>query len=159
MNRNLTDEDVEHLARRLVEIFADRLVTHSPRASASPPSPTPVPTPTTGTHRKLPDKLAFNLKELSVELGVSKVSIYRLEARGLLKSLPYLSQKYILEKKWSDSWKAVPGNATRLPDGDHDFANRPAGFDQGMRGSHRFGREAFQSLGRDRLQAAGRDPG
>lgn len=28
-----------------------------------------------------------------MELGVSKVSIYRLEARGLLKSLPYLRTK------------------------------------------------------------------
>jgi Zn-dependent peptidase ImmA (M78 family) len=41
----------------------------------------------------LPPKLAFTLKELSAELGISKVSIYRLEQRGLLKSLLYLRTK------------------------------------------------------------------
>jgi hypothetical protein len=38
----------------------------------------------------LPQKLAFSLKELSVELSISKVSIYRLEQRDLPKSLSYL---------------------------------------------------------------------
>lgn len=54
-----------------------------------PPPPAPAPEPV----KLIRQKLAYSLAELSVELGVSKVSIYRLEARGLLKSLPYLRTK------------------------------------------------------------------
>ena len=38
-------------------------------------------------------KLAYSLKELAAELGVSKVTIYRLETRQLLRSLPHLRTK------------------------------------------------------------------
>ena len=43
--------------------------------------------------------LGYNLKELSEALGISKVSIYRLESRGLLKSLPYLRTKIYTRKE------------------------------------------------------------
>lgn len=99
MNRNLTDEDVEALACRVVEVLVDRISRSSMRASALPPMPTPALVPVAAPTKKLPDKLSFNLKELSVALGISKVSIYRLEARGLLKSLPYLRTKIYTRKE------------------------------------------------------------
>lgn len=82
MARTLTDDDIEALATRLLEIVVERLTHPKPTTAAAPPPP-----------KSLPPKLAFTLKELSQELGISKVSIYRLEARGLLRSLPYLRTK------------------------------------------------------------------
>lgn len=99
MNRNLTDEDVEALACRVVEVIVERISRSSLRPSPLPPAPTPTPVPLTPPTKKLPDKLSYNLKELSEALGISKVSIYRLESRGLLKSLPYLRTKIYPRKE------------------------------------------------------------
>jgi len=38
-------------------------------------------------------KLAYSAKELATELGISKVSLWRLETRGLLRSMPYFRHK------------------------------------------------------------------
>lgn len=86
MTRTLSDDDVDAVATRVVEIMGMRLGT------AKVPEPQPA-TPVTVPVKPLRQKLAYTLAELSVELGISKVSIYRLEARGLLKSLPYLRTK------------------------------------------------------------------
>lgn len=86
MARTISEEDVEAVATRVVQIIGMRLGEPKPPATpALPPAPEQV--------RPIREKLAYSLAELSVELGVSKVSIYRLEARGLLKSLPYLRTK------------------------------------------------------------------
>jgi hypothetical protein len=87
MGRTLSDEDVAAIAQQVVQLLAKRLAD-----SAQPPA-VPPPPPPPKTDKALPQKLVFTLKELSVELGISKVSIYRLEQRGLLKSLPYLRTK------------------------------------------------------------------
>ena len=99
MNRNLTDEDVEAVASRVVEVLVERISRSSLRPHSLPPTPTAAPVPEAAPTKKLPDKLGFNLKELSAALGISKVSIYRLEARGLLKSLPYLRTKIYPRKE------------------------------------------------------------
>ena len=87
MGRTLTDDDVDAIANRVVELVAKRLADPAPPRDTPPPAPSPQP------EKPLPPKLAFTLKELAAELGVSKASIYRLEERGLLKSLPYLRIK------------------------------------------------------------------
>ena len=87
MGRTLSDEDVGAIAQQVVQLLAKRLADSAQSPAAPPPSPPQE------TDKALPQKLAFSLKELSVELGISKVSIYRLEQRGLLKSLPYLRTK------------------------------------------------------------------
>lgn len=85
--RTLSDDDVDAIAMRVAHIFGTRLVT------ATEPREAPPPGPTSAAVKPIKQKLAYSLAELSVELGVSKVSIYRLEARGLLRSLPYLRTK------------------------------------------------------------------
>jgi len=88
MGRTLSDEDVGAIAQQVVQLLVKRRLTDS----AQPRNPIP-PAPPPKNEKALPQKLAFTLKELSVELGISKVSIYRLEQRGLLKSLLYLRTK------------------------------------------------------------------
>jgi hypothetical protein len=87
MGRTLSDEDVEAIAQRIVQLVVKRLTEPAPPRDPPPPAPSPK------AEKPLPPKLAFTLKELSAELGISKISIYRLEQRGLLKSLPYLRKK------------------------------------------------------------------
>lgn len=87
MARILSDEDVEAIAQRIVQLVAKRLTEPAPLRDPPPPAPTPK------AEKPLPPKLAFTLKELSAELGVSQASVYRLEERGLLKSLGYLRKK------------------------------------------------------------------
>ena len=85
-HRLLSDADVDAVARRVVEIIGKQL--SEPKALEPPPSPPP-PAPL----KALTPKLAYTLQELSAELGISRVSFYRLEARGILKPLPYLRHK------------------------------------------------------------------
>jgi len=85
MAKTLNDDDIEAVATRLLEIVVERLT--QPKLTAIEPGPSPEPP------KALPPKLTFTLKELSQELGISRASIYRLNARGLLKPLPYLRTK------------------------------------------------------------------
>lgn len=85
--RTLTDEDIEAIASCVVKRIGMRLTTVEP-----PPAPLPPPPPVPPAIPLAP-KLAFTLRELSQELGVSKVTLYRMEVRGLLKSLPYFRHK------------------------------------------------------------------
>jgi hypothetical protein len=88
MARTLSDDDVEAIATRVAHVLGMRLIAAmQPREAAPPVVPPHEPV------KPLKQKLAFSLAELSAELGVSKVSVYRLEARGLIRSLPYLRTK------------------------------------------------------------------
>ena len=84
-HRILSDADVDAVARRVVEMIGKHL--SEPKAPETPPAPPPAPL------KPLTPKLAYTLQELSEELGISRVSFYRLEARGILKPLPYLRHK------------------------------------------------------------------
>jgi len=84
MPRTLSDEDIDAIASRVLDKLGLRLTTPSVPAPASPQLPPPP---------SLAPKLAYTLKELSAELGISKVSLYRFELRGLLKPLPYFRHK------------------------------------------------------------------
>lgn len=86
MGRTLSDEDIDAIATQVVQVIATRL------AHEKPPAPPP-PRPSEPELKIVRPRLAYSLAELSAELGMSKVSIYRLEARGLLRSLPYLRTK------------------------------------------------------------------
>ena len=88
MGRTLTDEDIEAIAACVVKLIGARLAAVEPRPEATQPE-SPLPPPV----KPLAPKLAFTLKELSQELGVSKITLYRMEVRGLLKSLPYFRHK------------------------------------------------------------------
>ena len=87
MEKNLSDADVDAVAARIVEMIGARLSAPKPQLEAPPAAPLPPPPPL------LAPKLAYSLKELSEELGISKVTLYRLEIRGLLKPLPYFRNK------------------------------------------------------------------
>jgi len=84
----LTEEDVEAIVQRLLQAVGQRLSAGVTFPAAVPPPAKPEP-----TTKELSPRLAYALKELSVELGVSRVTIYRLTARGLLKPLPYFRTK------------------------------------------------------------------
>ena len=87
--RSISDEDIDAIALRLVQLLAKRLAADE---IPKPILPEPV-SPAIAQPKALPPKLAYTLKELSSELGVSKVTIYRLTQRGLLKPLPYFRTK------------------------------------------------------------------
>ena len=74
--------------QRLLQAVGQRLSAGVTLPAVAPPSDKPG-----RTTKELAPKLAFTLKELSAELGVSRVTIYRLTARGLLKPLPYFRTK------------------------------------------------------------------
>jgi hypothetical protein len=82
--RTLTDEDVDAIADRVVALIAKRLNAPAPTVIAPPPAPVTLPKAT---------KLAYTKKELAEELSMSPASIWRLEQRGLLKSVPGLRTK------------------------------------------------------------------
>lgn len=84
MTRTLSDDDIDAIASRVVEMLSRRLA-NPPQPPPPPQQPAPTPT--------LAPKLAYTLKELSAELGISRVSLYRFEVRGLLKPLPYFRHK------------------------------------------------------------------
>ena len=86
--KTLTTEDVEAIVKRLLQVMGQRL-----SADVPPPAIAPPPVHTEPIRKEVTPKLAYTLKELSAELGMSKVTIYRLTARGLLKPLPYLRTK------------------------------------------------------------------
>ncbi len=69
--KTLTDEDIEAIVQRLLEVLGQRL-SAGVTPPAIPPSPTARSEPTT---KELSPKLAYTLKELSAELGVSRVTI------------------------------------------------------------------------------------
>lgn len=97
MARTLSDDDVEAIALRILQMVVSRL------SRAETPSVPEIPKQTAQesakARRELPPKLAYTLKELSVELGVSKTSIYRLTYRGLLKPLPYFRTKIFAKEE------------------------------------------------------------
>ncbi|GAB1488569.1 hypothetical protein MASR2M8_10140 [Opitutaceae bacterium] len=85
MDTNLSDRDVERVALRVVELMAQRL--------SSPPPPPAKVSHEVAVPLKAPSPISYTVKSLAKELGLSPVSIYRLEARGLLKSVPGIRRK------------------------------------------------------------------
>ena len=114
MGRTHSDEDIEAIASCVLKLIGARLTAAEPRPEPIPPEPSPPP-PT----KPLAPKLAFTLKELSQELGVSKVTLYRMEVRGLLKSLPYFRHKVFSREEVErflscKGWDPRPLVATRV---------------------------------------------
>lgn len=97
----LSDTDVDRIATRILEKLLLRLQTPQSAPPAVPIAKT----------NDLPAKLTYSLAELSIELGVSKVTLYRLEARGLLKSLPYLRTK-VYSRKEVERFLDIAGKRT-----------------------------------------------
>lgn len=91
--RTLNDEDIEAIVQRLLQVMGQRLSASVIPIAITPPAIVPPPARAEPATKEVTPKLAYTLKELSAELGVSKVTIYRLTARGLLKPLPYLRTK------------------------------------------------------------------
>lgn len=86
MSRTLTTEDIDAIALRVVEEIGYRFATaRKPEAPPKPAPPPPAPV--------APPKLTYTLAELADELGVSKVSVYRLIQKGLITPLPYHRRK------------------------------------------------------------------
>ena len=86
METTLTESDIGRIAVSVVDLIAKRL--------SAPPSPASQETTRSESAlRELPVRLAYSLKELSTELGLSRVTIYRLEVRGLIKAVPGIRHK------------------------------------------------------------------
>lgn len=85
--KTLTDDDIEAVALSLLRAMSRRLQTEEKPAAIMPPEAPPA------LEKSPPPKLAYTLKELSAELGISRISLYRLISRGLIKPLPYLRTK------------------------------------------------------------------
>ena len=82
MNPTISDADIDRIARRVLALFAERL-----SASSAPSIPRDVaPAPTQSIPQLRTPKLAYTVHELAKELGMSPITIYRLDKRGLLKS-------------------------------------------------------------------------
>ena len=88
MSRSISDEDIDAIAKRLITLVAEKLL--SPDVPfATPPQRIPEkPAPVVTKQR-----LAYTMKQLCEELSLSPVTIYRLEQRGLIKSLPAVRRK------------------------------------------------------------------
>jgi hypothetical protein len=116
MGRTLSDEDVDAIARRLIKLIGDRFLINDVSVPTAPPSTTPA---SASASPKVTPKLAYSLKELSAELGISKASIYRLTYRGLLKPLPHLRTKLFAQTEVERflaegmDWQSGPGRKRR----------------------------------------------
>lgn len=82
MNLSISDSDIDRIAQRVVAILAQRLSA----VSALPTSEKPTIAPPPALPPPRTPKLAYSVGELAQELGLSRITIYRLEKRGLLKS-------------------------------------------------------------------------
>ena len=87
MPATLSEEDVDSIARRVVALIGERLVTPVPPSQASPAPQADKP------KSQVPARLAYTVDELATELRVSRVTLWRLEVRGLLKSVPGIRHK------------------------------------------------------------------
>jgi len=86
MTTLLSEIEIDSIARRVVQLMGERLTV----PVAQPPVQAPEPD---RRQNQGPQKLAYTVAELSDELGLSRVSIYRLEVRGLLKPVPGIRKK------------------------------------------------------------------
>jgi helix-turn-helix protein len=87
MMRSLSDEDVESVARRVVALIGEKFVAERlPPPEAKPPAPQAL-------KEEVPVRMTYTIKQLAAELSLSPVSIYRLEVRGLIKSVPGIRRK------------------------------------------------------------------
>jgi hypothetical protein len=105
MERTLSNPDVDAIAARVVQLIGARLISSEPTRE-TPPSPeqsSPAKT-----------KLAYTLAELSAELGIGKTTIWRLEARGLLRPVPYVRHKIYAREEVE---RFLRGKAGDLPVG------------------------------------------
>jgi len=88
----LSAEDIHAIAHRVVELMGERLSTPQVAVPALPV----IPRRESQTEKQKlqdPARLAYTLKQLCAELGLSPITIYRLDARGLIKSVPGIRRK------------------------------------------------------------------
>jgi hypothetical protein len=87
MPQTLSEEDIDSIARRVVTLIGERLV--APTSSPPPFTTSQAEKPKS----QVPVRLAYSVNELAAELRVSRVTLWRLEVRGLLKSVPGIRHK------------------------------------------------------------------
>ncbi len=86
METNLSESDINRIAASVVDLIARRL--SSPGAEVSPA------TKSGGNiDTQLSERLAYSRKELAAELSMSPVTLWRLEAKGLIKPVPGVRHK------------------------------------------------------------------
>lgn len=87
MSPQISPADIESIAQRVVALFAERLATSRPVTSSK------VEASAKDSKTEITPRLAYTVKQLCAELSLSPATVYRLEARGLLKSLPVIRRK------------------------------------------------------------------
>ena len=117
MHQTLSDDNIEAIAQRVVQIIAKSFGSSDPKRNNQPATPPP-------TAPML--KLAYPIEELMAELGVSRTTVWRWEALGLLKPVPHLRHKIyareeverFLKGQAGASWIDSPKKHRRLPVGE-----------------------------------------
>ena len=92
MTRTLTDEDINAVAARVISLISERLTTTAPE-------PVQPPTPVAKEPTIKEPRLTYTLKQLGGELNVSPATLYRLEARGLIRPLQGIRRKIYTHKE------------------------------------------------------------
>jgi hypothetical protein len=117
MPQTLSDDDIEAIAQRVVQIVATRLGSSDPKRNNQPATPPPV---------SAMLKLAYPIEELMAELGVTRTTVWRWEALELLKPVPHLRHKIyareeverFLKGQAGERWIDSPKKRRRLPVGE-----------------------------------------
>lgn len=90
LTQNLTPEDIEAIARRVVEIIGERLAKPAAgQVRAAAESPQTV----------APEKLAYSRKDLCEALGLSSATLWRLEALGRIRPVVGVRHKIYSRKE------------------------------------------------------------
>ena len=97
MIQNLTDQDIESIALRVVDIIGERLA--KPAAEPAPPAARSL---LTGA----PERLAYSKKELCAALGLSGTTLWRLEALGRIRPVAGVRYKIFSRKEVERSLNA-----------------------------------------------------
>lgn len=114
MPRALSDEDVDAVAQRVVQIIATRLGSSDPKRDSQPANPPPAP---------VTQKLAYPIEELMAELGVGRTTVWRWEVLGLLKPVPHLRHKIYAREEVE---RFLKGQASGWMDSKQKRRRRPA---------------------------------
>jgi len=93
MPRTLSDEDCDAIVQKLFERLARCLVSDSRKAPDADRDSIPSHQAVAITSNSTDAKLAYTRKELSALLGISSVTLWRLQARGLIQPVPGIRRK------------------------------------------------------------------
>ena len=118
MDKTLREGDIEAIAQRVVQIMATRLGSPDLKSENRPAANAPAPSA---------QRLAYTIDELMAELGVSRTTIWRWEAIGVLHPVPHLRHKIFSRDAVE---KFLKGQASTAPTTNYRGRRRGAAQDR-----------------------------